>query len=489
MKYPILSGDYSVYIIILSVFLLIAVNLLIASCYIFVKYKNKYTAALTKSREEVGIAVENKNLVLSNVSRLIRNQMIRVVGMNELIFRESTDNVTRERTSEIRSSVDDILALMQGVQDYSLLERNLFDMVTEEFDLASLIIDSVTSTAPLFRSNDLVLDLSVDKDLPRKITGDTYKLRRSIIYLLSFACKKNKDGSLKLAVYLDDSSEGRCDITFKLHATSLDINFENIEFLLTHEEAANDMIFSHSELDLLDLYLTQKYLSIIGSVLEIRNPENDAYDITFSINSRIIDDTVIGDIRNAYRARNVRRTDTSMKFIAQDARILFIDEKETSINYVGELLQNTGIFMDHASDATEAATKLAKNDYDLLMLHDSIKGDDGKYLIDKIKGGEFGMANSRIPSIAVTSDIRTSLSETQSHMKFDTYILNPIDPEELEKILIEYMPSSKMEIIADYGLFPGIRSAEDIRKYAEGYEDLYENAVKIYKRSKAYKEK
>ena len=112
MKYPILSGDISVYIIILSAFLLIAVNLLIASCYIFVKYKNKYSANLFKAREEARLARENKNLVLSNVSRLIRNRMIRVVGMNELIFRESTDNITRERTSEIRSSVDDILALM-----------------------------------------------------------------------------------------------------------------------------------------------------------------------------------------------------------------------------------------------------------------------------------------------------------------------------------------------------------------------------------------
>ena len=61
-------------------------------------------------------------------------------------------------------------------------------MVTEEFDLSSLIIDCVTTTAPLYRSKDLILDLSVDKNLPRKITGDTYKLRRSIVYLLSFAC-------------------------------------------------------------------------------------------------------------------------------------------------------------------------------------------------------------------------------------------------------------------------------------------------------------
>ncbi len=488
MKYPILSGDYSVYIIILSVFLLIAVNLLIASCYIFVKYKNKYTAELSKSREEATLAVEHKNLVLANVSRLIRNQMIRVVGMNELIFRESTDNLTRERTSAIRNSIDDILALMEGVQDYSLLERNLFDMVSEDLDIASLIIDSVTTSAPLYRSKDLVLDLSVDNKLPAKISGDTYKLRRSIIYLLSFACKKNKKGVVKLSVDLVKTTDERCDISFNLHASDLDISLEKIEYLLSHKESANDMIFSHSELDLLDLYLSEKYLTIIGSSLEITNTGNDSYEISFTINSRIIDAKPIGDFRNAYRAGNIRRNDTGMKFIARDARILFIEEKDTSVSYVRELLENSGIELDHASEATPAADKLTKNDYDLILLHDTIKCDDGSYLIDKLRSGEFGMANSRIPAIAVTSDIKSSLSESHSQYKFESYILNPIDPEELEKILIEYMPASKMEIISDYGLFPGIRSVEDIRKYAEGYEDLYENAVKIYKRSKAYKE-
>lgn len=488
MKYPILSGDYSVYIIILSVFLLIAINLLIASCYIFVKYKNKYTVSLAKAREEARLAVENKNLVLANVSRLIRNQMIRVVGMNELIFRESSDNVTRERTSRIRSSVDDILALMQGVQDYSLLQRNLFDMVTEEFNLSSLIIDCVTTTAPLYRSKDLILDLSVDKNLPRKITGDTYKLRRSIIYLLSFACKKNNEGSVKLSVNLNESSDERCEISFNLHVTGLDIGLNMIEYLLSHEESVNDMIFSHNDLDLLDLYLSERYLDILGSILEVSSPGTGVFDISFSINSRMIDSAVIGDIRNAYRAGNIRHNDTGMMFIAKGVNVLFIDEKETSVSYVSELLEDSGVELDHAANSSEAASKIIRNEYDLILLHDSIKADDGKYLIDKIRGGEFGMANSRIPCIAVTSDIKQSLGEAKSHTKFDSFILNPINPEELEKIMIDYIPAAKMEIISDYGLFPGIRSVEDIRKYAEGYEDLYENAVKIYKRSKAYKE-
>ena len=488
MKYPILSGNYSVYIIILSAFLLIAVNLLIASCYIFVKYKNKYTVNLKKAREEARLAVENKNLVLSNVSRLIRNQMIRVVGMNELIFRDSTDKITRDRTSQIRSSVDDILSLMQGVQDYSLLERNLFDVINDEFDLSSLIIDSVTRTAPLYRSKDLLLDLSVDKNLPKIITGDSYKLRRCLIYLLSFVCKKNNEGSVKLSIDRDKYTGDRCNIIFSLHVTGLDISLSKIEYLLSYDSSANDMIFSHNDMDLLDLYLSSRYLQILGAELEIVNPEKDTFDLSFSISTRITGDDVIGDIRNSYRAGNIRRNDSGMKFIATDVNVLFIDEKELSVSYARELLEDCGVSIDNALNAAEASVKLIKNQYDLLLLNDSIKCEDGIFLVDKIRGGEYGMANSRISCIAVTSDIKFSLSESHSHEKYDSFILNPINPEELENIMVNYLPSSKIEVISDYGIFPGIRSAEDIRKYSEGYEDLYENALKLYKRSKAYKE-
>ena len=58
----------------------------------------------------------------------------------------------------------------------------------------------------------------------------------------------------------------------------------------------------------------------------------------------------------------------------------------------------------------------------------------------------------------------------------------------MEDTLIKLLPAGKIEVVSDYGLFPGIRSVDDIRKYSEGYEELYENAVRIYKRSKAYKE-
>ncbi len=488
MKYPILSGDYSVYIIILSAFLLIAVNLLIATCYIFVKYRNTYTANLKKAREEARISVENKNLVLSNVSRLIRNQMIRVVGMNELIFRESTDNITRERTSQIRSSVDDILALMQGVQDYSMLERNLIDVVTDEFDLASLIIDSVTTTAPLYRSRDMVLDLSVDNSLPKRILGDSYKIRRCLIYLLSFACKKISDGNVRFTVDLIKKEGDRSSIRFGLYISGLDMSLSKMDYILSYDTSANEMIFSHSDLDLLDLYLAARYIRILGSDLEISDSDKDTFDLSFVLNSRITDPDEIGDIRKAYRIGSVRRNDAGMKFKAENVSILFADEKESSVSYVKELLGDSGIIPDYAYSSEEASSKLVKNDYDLILLNDSMKFDDGILLIDKIRGGEISMANSRIPCVAVTSDIKSSISDSKNHNKFDAYILNPINPEELENILIRLLPSSKVEIISDYGLFPGIRSIEDIRKYSQGYEDLYENALRIYKRSKAYKE-
>ncbi|MBP3755352.1 MAG: hybrid sensor histidine kinase/response regulator [Lachnospiraceae bacterium] len=488
MKYPILSGDISVYIIILSAFLLIAVNLLIASCYIFVRYKNKYSANLFKAREEARLATENKNLVLSNVSRLIRNRMIRVVGMNELIFRESTDNITKERTSEIRSFVDDILALMQGVQDYSMLERNLFDVVADEFDLSTLLIDSVTKTAPLYKANDLVLDLSVDKELPRKIYGDSYKLRRCLVYLLYFACKKNNDGSVKLSATQDKTDGERREISFNLHVTGLDISLSKVDYLLSYDSSVNDMIFQHNDLDLLDIYLAARYLKILGTELEIANPEKDVFDISFTLKTKVSGSEVIGDIRSSFRKGSLRRDDFGMKFKADGVKALFIDEKEASFSYVRELLKDTGVLLDLALTAGEGASKLIKNEYDLIFLNDSMKNDDGDFLIDKIRDGGISMANSHVPCIAVTSDIKFSISESKSHKKYDSFLLNPIGPEELEKVFIDLIPSSKIEVISDIGMFPGIRSVEDIRKYSEGYEDLYENAVKIYKRSKAYKE-
>ena len=488
MKYPILSGDISVYIVILSAFLLIAVNLLIASCYIFVKYKNKYTANLYKAREEARLAVENKNLVLSNVSRLIRNRMTRVVGMNELIFRECADNVTRDRSAQIRKSVDEILSLMQEVQDYSMLERNLIDVVYTEFNLASLIIECITLTSPLYKANDLILDLSVDKTLPKGVIGDSFKLRRCLLYLLTFACKKTHNGNVSFSVDKAETEGEKYSICFTLHVSGLDISMSKLEYLLTYDSAANDMIFSHSDMDLLDLYLASRYVKILGSELEVMDSGKDTFDISFTVATGVSDAEAIGDIRNIHRANKFRGQNCGLNIKATDVNVLFIDDKELSLFYVRDLLAGAGIELDYASTCEEASAKLARNGYDLIMLHDVMKTDDGAFYIDKIRNGEISMANSRIPCIAVTSDIKSTWTEVESYKKFDSFLMNPITPSELEKVLIENLPDSKVETTGDCGDYPGIRSIEDIRKYSEGYEDLYENAVQLYKRSKAYKD-
>ena len=241
-------------------------------------------------------------------------------------------------------------------------------------------------------------------------------------------------------------------------------------------------------MDLLDLYLSSRYLRIIGSELEVTNPEKDTFVISFSVVSRKMGNEIIGDIRNSYRSRNMRTNEPEMNFKAKDVKALYIDEKDLSLSYIKNLLEGAGISLDYASDYKSACSKLSKTEYDLILLHDAMKTDDDVYVIDKIRSGEVSMANSHIPVIAVTSDIKFSITESGIHKKYDSFLLNPVKPDELERVLLAHIPESKIEVASDYGLFPGIRTVEDIRKYSEGYEDLYESAVKIYKRSKVYKE-
>ena len=140
MKYPILSGDASFQMLILSSVLIIAVLFLTASGAFYIKMRKKYILENIRLKEKLRQIGDDRNILLSNLTREVKSGMINVLGMNELVIRESHDDTIRDHAYHIKTSGEDVIALMQGTLDYTKLERGLIEVHREDIDLTSLLI-------------------------------------------------------------------------------------------------------------------------------------------------------------------------------------------------------------------------------------------------------------------------------------------------------------------------------------------------------------
>ena len=487
MKYPILSGDASFQMLILSSVLIIAVLFLTASGTFCLKMRKKYILENIRLKEKIRRIGDDRNILLSNLTREVKSGMISVLGMNELIMRESHDDNIRDHASHIKTSGEDVIALMQGTLDYTKLERGLVDVYKDDIDLASLLIDVISVSGPSLRNKGIILDLLVDKETPGVIKGDYEKLRRSFLNLFSFISKNSSKGYVKLSSFHKEFGDGECVITFRVICESLGATVTNLENLLLNGLSDNKLLFSKKESGLLEFFIAGNVIKAVGGDFKVFETVDEEVAFDLCISSEIVDSNGIGDIKKVVRKRFFGENGDSGRFYSPTSRMLYAEKDRSSISVIKALLEPSGVTLDVAADCEEALTLIRINEYDVIFADLDMKDDKGIKLISHIRSGEPNILDVRKPCIAIVDESETLSEDDIGRGGFSDSISKPVNPASVEEMLVKYLPSDKVDINDESFFCPGISSEHDIRKYSEGYDDLYKAAVGIYKRAKRFR--
>ncbi len=113
---------------------------------------------------------------------------------------------------------------------------------------------------------------------------------------------------------------------------------------------------------------------------------------------------------------------------------------------VENLLKKTGIKIDTAINGPDSIELAKNNAYDVILMDQRMPGMDGTEAMKEIRNLESSL-NSDTPVICLTADVVRGAKERYIQMGFNDYLTKPIDSAELEKMLINYLPADKTEIV------------------------------------------
>lgn len=405
--------------------------------------------ALVESRfaEEKG-ANTAKSAFLANMSHEIRTPINAILGLNTMTLRESDDPQIREYATEIEQAGQTLLSLVNDILDISKVESGKMEIVAVEYDLSSVINDTVNMMSFKAKAKNLELKVDVDKNLPHKLYGDDVRIRQVLVNLLSNAVKYTEKGSVTLKVS-GDVSEDEVMLKYVVSDTGIGIREEDMEKLFAKYERLDTIKNRNVEGTGLGMAITTKLLGLMNSSLDVQSTYGKGSTFSFELAQKVIDREPIGDLNRRF-SQTKKADDSDVRFIAPDAKILVVDDNRTNRLVFKKLLQRIKVQIDEADSGQACLDMCCQKEYDIIFLDHMMPGMDGIETREKMRENT-RCPNINTPVIALTANAISGSREFYLEAGFDDYISKPIEPKKLEKMIFDLLPEEMKEIFSGGG--------------------------------------
>ena len=399
---------------------------------------------LTLEKQAADEASEAKSRFLADMSHEIRTPINAIIGMNEMIFRESDNRDILEYSRNIRQSGHNLLQLINGILDFSKIEDGKMEIVPVHYNVATQVAYFVNSISERASAKNLQLNINVDPMLPSELYGDDTRINQVVMNLLTNAVKYTEEGSVTLTIEERDRSKDNNDVLlyFEVRDTGIGIKESDMAKLFESFERLDVVRNRNIEGTGLGMTITRRLLDLMGSELKVESKYGEGSVFWFELWQRVENNKPLGNYKKSL-SKSAEKHSYKESFRAPDARILVVDDTNMNIFVVENLLKKTGIRIDTALSGSESIRLADENVYDVILMDQRMPGMDGTEAMRSIRDLASKL-NEKTPIICLTADVIMGAKDRYLKQGFDDYLMKPIDGDMLEKMLMEYLPASKV---------------------------------------------
>ena len=446
--------------------LTIIVSFLVISVLIFImnRYESKTRLAqlMNEKAERAAAASEAKTSFLSNMSHEIRTPINAVLGMNEMVLRESDDQKSVIEYSEnIRTAGNTLLGLVNDILDFSKIEAGKMEIILADYDLSSVINDLVTMIQARAENKGLLLKLDFDETMPKQLNGDEVRIKQVVTNILTNAVKYTKEGSVTFHIGYERIPDAPEDVflDIAISDTGIGIKPEDISKLFSEFERIEEKRNRNIEGTGLGMNITKRLLEMMGTSLKVESVYGEGSTFSFRLRQKVVSWEALGNYEDAYRASIAKRKKYHEKFTAPDALVLMVDDTPMNLKVFRSLLKRTKVQVDTAGSGDEGLELMKNKKYDLIFLDHMMPEKDGIETLHELKA-DTNNPNLHTTAVCLTANAISGAREKYLAEGFDDYLTKPIDTDELEEMMIKYLPEGKVIRQTSDGDAPGEPSVE-----------------------------
>ncbi len=400
---------------------------------------------IRKETESALAATKAKSDFLANMSHEIRTPINAIMGMNEMVLRESDQETVKEYARDISSASDNLLRIINDILDFSKIESGKLEIINDNYDLGEIIYDVTTLVNMKAEDKGLNLIVSVDENLPYRLYGDDKRVREIITNILNNAVKytdrgfvhmtiggRMQDETILLSIRIEDSGQG--------------IREEDFDKIFNGFSQVNVKKNRNIEGTGLGLSITKRLVEMMNGSIGLESEFGKGSVFTVLLPQTVVSDEKMGNYMShrhmSSDSGNQTKTYDLVEFT--DTKILVVDDIAMNLKVISKLLSKLGAEVTCASSGEEMLDLVQKNHYDIIFLDHMMPNMDGIETLKASKELQENLCND-VPVIALTANAIVGAKEMYLDAGFDDYLSKPVKMEMLNNMLATYLPGKKKE--------------------------------------------
>lgn len=372
--------------------------------------------ALADEKRRAEAADRAKSAFLANMSHEIRTPLNGVLGMADVLAETGLDDAQRRSVSLIRTSGDQLLAMLNDILDLSKVEAGQMTLERDPFALSEALNHVSALYQPQLQARGVAFELNIDPELGGVLrVGDRLRLVQVLGNLVSNAAKFTSAGRVEVHALPGASAD---EVIFKVTDSGCGMNPDELARVFepfAQADVSTTRRFGGTGLglsivmrliDLMDGSLNAESVAGEGSVFTVRLPLPPAGQ----------------DGLQSGAARNLDAAETALAGL----RALIVDDSETNRLVAAGLLRPLKASVRLAGDGAEAVEMAADGRYDFVLMDIRMPEMDGVSALKAIRATQ-----PDLPVIAMTANVMDHQVRAYMAQGFDAVLAKPLRPETL----------------------------------------------------------